>query len=180
MADDIDFKQAMRDVRPLKKESVHPRCAPRKHRDASSLRFRRQAAESFATDTSVAPRQAPRGGHSNEQGEHQVFFLRHGVQKKVLRELKKGVRYPVEYTLDLHGFTWAQANREIDRLFSQLPAARLSCLLIIPGKGLHSPEGARLKTFTIDYLKTLQSVRAFCSAQVRDGGTGALYVLVRT
>jgi DNA-nicking Smr family endonuclease len=36
-----------------------------------------------------------------------------------------------------------------------------------------------LKTFVAQYLKTLRVVKAYCSAQLQDGGNGALYVLIK-
>ncbi|MCP3852937.1 MAG: DNA mismatch repair protein MutS, partial [Gammaproteobacteria bacterium] len=118
-------------------------------------------------------------GQSHEHGDSSLFFLRNGVQKKVLRELKKGTRYRVQNSLDLHGLTQLQARHEIDAAIDDLAPDQLNCLLIIHGKGLHSTSGATLKGFSASYLKTLPAVKAYCSAQQRDGGSGALYVLVK-
>jgi len=181
MSDDIDFEQAMSGVRRLKKDSARP--APAKRKSNSALRAQ---IEDRAIQSATLPDESMYGGkvidhdgRSNDTGDNSLFFIRNGVQKKVLRELKKGMRYPVEDTLDLHGLTQAQAQHEIDLAVADLEPSRIICLLIIHGKGLHSPEGATLKAFTSGYLKTLSEVKAYCSAQQRDGGTGAVYVLVR-
>jgi DNA-nicking Smr family endonuclease len=183
MADDIDidFKQAMRGVRPLNKDaapatSTH-RGSNRALREQIKNRARHSAAELETTDTGLTG--VSYSGHGNLPGDESLFFLSSGVQKKVLRELKKGSRYTLESSLDLHGLNQRQAQREIDAALLHLAPSRLSCLLIIHGKGLHSAQGATLKEFTATYLKTLPSVKAYCSAQPRDGGSGALYVLAK-
>ena len=96
----------------------------------------------------------------------------------MLRDLKKGTRYPVGLTLDLHGLTQAAARRAIDEALDRARETGIRCLLIIHGKGLRSAGEATLKHLSTRHLKTRAEVRAYCSAQVRDGGTGALYVLL--
>ena len=181
MANDIDFKQAMRGVRPLNKDTASTTSAHRGSnralREQIQNRARHSAAELETTSTSRTS--VSDSGHSNLPGDEYLYFLSNGVQKKVLRELKKGTRYALESTLDLHGLNQRQAQREIDAELKHFEPSRLSCLLIIHGKGLHSTQGATLKEFTAAYLKTRPSVKAYCSAQQRDGGSGALYVLVK-
>lgn len=181
MADDIDFKQAMRDVHPLKKSATGPTPAQRQPNRALRAQIQNRARQSATQLDETEPRQMSlsNNGQSNEHGDNSLFFLRNGVQKKVLRELKKGSRYRVQNNLDLHGLTQLQARHEIDSAFNYLAPNQLNCLLIIHGKGLHSASGATLKAFTANYLKTLPAVKAYCSAQQPDGGSGALYVLVK-
>ncbi len=181
MADDIEFEKAMSGVRRLKKDSVQPTPVKRQSNSALRSQIQNRAIKSAVSSDKIysANKEIPHAGQSNEKGDNTLFFIRNGVQKKVLRELKKGSRYPVKETLDLHGLTQIQAQSEIDLAVVNLEPSRLTCLLIIHGKGLHSTHGARLKTFTSEYLKTLPAVKAYCSAQQRDGGTGAVYALVR-
>ena len=181
MADDIDFKKAMRGVRLLRKDSSVQSMAPRKPDRALRVQIQDRARQSaqFAEEINTAPNTTPKDGLSNRSDDETLFYLSHGVQKKVLRELKKGSRYSADHILDLHGLSQPQAQIEIDYILKNLESAQLACLLIIHGKGLHSPNGATLKEFTAAYLKSLVPVKAYCSAQQRDGGTGALYVLVK-
>ena len=59
-------------------------------------------------------------------------------------------------------------------------ADRRRCVRIIHGKGLRSGgRGAVLKSALNDWLKRHHDVMAFASAKGIDGGTGALYVLLR-
>lgn len=105
-------------------------------------------------------------------------FVRAGVQTRVLRRLKRG-QTPLEDKLDLHGLTADEASV---RLGAFLQCARQQGhrgLLIVHGKGRGSGRGGpRLKALLNRWLRLRPEVIAFCTAQPRDGGTGALYVLL--
>jgi len=177
--DDIDFEQAMRDVRRLNSKSPAPlqkrRTGNAQIRAEIQQRARQSAATLVETPSSDA---ADFAGKSNEAGDEHLYFLGQGLQKKILRELKQGRRYPVADSLDLHGLTQQQAEQQLAQMLDEFSTAR-GCLLIVHGKGLRSAEGPVLKNLTARYLKSHPRVRAFCSASISDGGTGALYVLLR-
>ncbi len=180
MADDIDFLRAMQGVRRLNKSSAPPATKKRPPNRTLRAEIQQRAlrSETEFRDT-PAPAAISHVGFADETGDLSVSYLQAGVQKKVLRDLKKGSRYPNREVLDLHGLTQAQAQREIDQAMLAFDYAGLARMLIIHGKGLGSSQGPVLKNFTIAYLKTLPQVRAYCSASLQDGGTGAVYVLVR-
>ena len=179
--DDIEFLRAMQGVHRLDKTVTPPSAIKPKGNRALRAEIRQRALHpaNVSSDTEYPAAQAEFTGQSNDEADSALFYLRHGVQKKVLRDLKRGQRYPAQDTLDLHGLTQARARAEIDRALLDFHYAGLACLLIIHGKGLGSSKGPVLKKFTSAYLKTLPQVRAYCSASLRDGGTGALYVLLR-
>ena len=57
------------------------------------------------------------------------------------------------------------------------------CVLVIHGRGSHSPDGPVLKQALIDWLAEPpvgSNVLAFASAKGGDGGVGATYVLLRS
>jgi len=180
MADDNEFLEAMRDVRPLRKNAVTPTAPARRVNLALRAQIQQRAIQSAALNeaTENTPLNPAAGGQTNADDDTTLFFLRHGVQKKILRDLKKGQRYPVAKTVDLHGLTRQQAQAEIDKALQQGLPRHPACLLIIHGKGLHSQQGATLKAFTTAHLKSHPAVKVYCSAKLRDGGTGALYVLL--
>lgn len=108
-----------------------------------------------------------------------VAFARGGVQKTTVRKLKRGDCRPAA-TLDLHGRTAAEAEIALDRFLARAAGRGLTELLVIHGKGLRSgPVGGVLRGVTCEHLKRHAAVLAFCSAQPRDGGSGAMYVLLR-
>lgn len=113
-----------------------------------------------------------------ETGE-ELLFVRPGLQRSVLRRLRRG-DYIVEGELDLHGLTADVARNDLSAFLRLARTAGKRCVRIIHGKGLRSP-GKRsvLKTHTDRWLRQKDEVLAFCSARPADGGTGAVYVLLK-
>ena len=176
--DDDSFLEAMSDVVPLKRE---PRVAARGRgadkRD-SSLQHRRAAA--------VAANDRDRNILSRDGIEpldpwYVLDFKRPGIQNGVFRKLRQG-RYEAEARLDLHRMTAAIARRELFEFVQESHQFGLRSVLVIHGKGESTAERERssiLKGCVDQWLRELEIVQAFHSAQPRHGGTGAIYVLLR-
>lgn len=168
--DDEDlFRQMMSDVKPLATEKRvtpnKPRPSPKRRppsaKPPSSTGF---TAREHVTD--VAP-------------EETLFFARSGLQTRLLRQLKRGDLRP-EARLDLHGQTIAEAGVQLADFLDAAQAEGLRCVCIVHGKGHRSAEGRPvLKTQVNQWLRDISSVLAFSSAQPKEGGMGALYVLLR-
>lgn len=109
--------------------------------------------------------------------EESLFFCRGGIQDKQIRKLKQGKLRP-EAVLDLHGLTLNQAHQEIMHFFHQTQHNNIRSALIIHGKGYRSEQHPVLKSALASWLPQHPAVLAFCSAQPKDGGNGALYVLL--
>lgn len=108
-----------------------------------------------------------------------LSHARPGVQHAVLRKLRRG-QYRIEAELDLHGHTAEEARHELVAFLDRSTRAGLRCVRIIHGKGLRSANtGPVLKTRVAHWLGQRAEVLAYCSARPVDGGTGALYVLLR-
>lgn len=103
-----------------------------------------------------------------------------GTPNRVLQELKRGKHRP-ELTIDVHGLTSDQAVRMIDAVLNSAVESDLRTLLIVYGRGLHSPEGPVLPGVVIDHLSRVRSasVLALSSAPAKWGGPGALLVRLR-
>lgn len=105
-----------------------------------------------------------------------------GMNPRLLAQLKAGQLSPEEH-LDLHGMNALQAWQSLTIFMREAYMGHKRCLLLIPGRGKNSPDGygvLREKVqswLTQDPLKRV--VLAFCTAQPRHGGAGALYVLLR-
>lgn len=111
--------------------------------------------------------------------EEHLFFARSGLQHRLLRQLKRGELRP-EARLDLHGHTIAEAASLLSTFLQEAQNAQLRCICIVHGKGHRSVEGRPvLKTQLNQWLRDTAAVLAFSSAQARDGGMGAMYVLLR-
>ena len=95
--------------------------------------------------------------------------------------MKRG-RMQVEARLDLHGLTQAEAHRALDTFVAASYEIGRRCVLIITGKGQGKQEGGVLRGKVPQWLNQAPNrgrVLAFDYAQQRDGGTGALYVMLR-
>ena len=106
-------------------------------------------------------------------------YLGNGLSRMTLRKLRRG-SWPVQDSLDLHGNT-SEAARKLLQLFLQEATGRgLRCVLVIHGKGLNSQDGEGvLRKLTRHWLTQHPQVLAFCNAQPRDGGSGAVVVLLK-
>jgi DNA-nicking Smr family endonuclease len=103
------------------------------------------------------------------------------VQNGVFRKLKQG-KYDSEARLDMHRMTASTARRELFGFIEESHLLGLRTVMVIHGKGQTSAEKERcsiLKGCTDKWLRDLDVVQAFHSAQPQHGGTGAVYVLLR-
>jgi len=164
------FRAEMADVRPLKQDRASPANKPPPPIPRKSLEDERQVIEDMLSDA-WDPAEL-------ETGE-ELSFARPGLQHSVLRKLRRG-QFSVGAELDLHGLTVPEARALLPRflLNSRLQGHR--CVRIIHGKGLSSrKQQPVLKVKVNKWLPQRDEVLAFCSARPVDGGTGAIYVLLR-
>jgi DNA-nicking Smr family endonuclease len=109
----------------------------------------------------------------------ELRFVRAGVSRRVFRNLKRG-QYRVQEELDLHGLFAGEARRTVAAFLSAARADGHLCVRVVHGKGLRSrQQGPVLKGMLDHWLRQRDDVLAFCSAPPADGGTGAVYVLLR-
>ncbi len=108
-----------------------------------------------------------------------LSWKRDGVQDAVLRKLRRG-NYRIEDEVDLHGLKSEAAALEVRHFLDECQHRDYRCVRIIHGKGLRSPNsGPVLKTKVGGWLRKRDDVLAYVSARPVDGGTGAIYVLLR-
>jgi DNA-nicking Smr family endonuclease len=114
-----------------------------------------------------------------ETGE-ELVFARTGLQHKVLRKLRRG-QYSIGAELDLHGLTVAQARPVLVEFLNACRRAQIRCARIVHGKGNRSLQRLPvLKGKVNHWLQQRDEVLAFCSARPADGGTGAIYILLKS
>jgi len=108
-----------------------------------------------------------------------LLFSRSGLQPSTLKRLQRG-QMTIETRLDLHRHTVSQAQTVLQQFLPQAYEQSQRVLLIIHGKGYGSEQSRPvLKNAVNSWLRHIPFVLAFCSAQAADGGTGAVYVLLR-
>ena len=106
-------------------------------------------------------------------------FCRPGIQHRILSRLKKG-QYPIEDELNLHGLRGAEAEKRLLAFLDYCQQEAIQCIRIIHGKGRGSRDQKPvIKNMLNSKLRNRRDVLAFTSAPVRDGGTGAIYVLLK-
>lgn len=109
----------------------------------------------------------------------ELFFSRSGLQKNVIRKLKRG-QFTIEDELDLHGKTSLEAKILIAEFLLYCTKTNLRVIRIIHGKGRGSFNKKPVLKFKVNHwLQQRDEVLAFCSARQVDGGTGAIYVLLK-
>lgn len=92
-------------------------------------------------------------------------------------------QYSPEAHIDLHGLNAEQAYHNLVAFFRNSYQRGLRTVLVVTGKGKNSVNGMPVlrnkvqEWFTKDPFRRV--VIAFCTAKQEDGGTGALYVLIR-
>lgn len=176
--DDVSlFRKAMSDVNTEHQNYRQRRNNPIDNRPRPSVRLSRKAA---VGKSPVAKTDAPENRVDETEDSDSAQFARSGLQKNIVRRLKRG-QYKIESTLDLHGLRAFEAEDALDTFISDALSHRFTCVLIIHGKGLQSAnKKGVLKQYTLKWLKQIAAVKAFCTAQPRHGGTGAVYVLLKT
>ncbi|HWB47862.1 MAG TPA: Smr/MutS family protein [Stellaceae bacterium] len=102
-----------------------------------------------------------------------------GYDRANAERLKRG-QHPIEARLDLHGLTQAEAHRSLAAFLGGSRAAGKRCVLVITGRGRAG--GGVLKSAVPRWLAEPEfrpHILAIAAAQPRDGGSGALYVMLR-
>ena len=109
-----------------------------------------------------------------------LFHTRPGLQQRQLQRLRRG-QLPCGAELDLHGMTTATARNALVNFIARAVDQGIRCVRLIHGKGYGSGGDLPvLKNRLNAWLRQHHDVLAFSSAQPRDGGSGALYVLLRS
>ena len=162
------FLSEMADVTPINsdnkvKRKKNPKKPPRKHDDEDY---------NFAIDDVFSTAEI------TEDCPDILSFSRSGLQHNALKKLRQG-KNPIEHALDLHGLTVEQARRELLEFLGECEAAEIRHAIIVHGKGFRSKDKPVIKPMVNRWLRAADSVLAFHSAQPQDGGSGAVYLLLK-
>ena len=105
---------------------------------------------------------------------------------------KKENKFYITKSLDLHGHTLDEANKKVESFINDCFDQKVSKVIIVTGKGLHSQndkdpytskEFGILKNSVPDFIKNNHSlmtkIKSITDAEITDGGSGALYVFLK-
>jgi DNA-nicking Smr family endonuclease len=184
--DALAFRAAVRDVKPLA-HTPEPKGLA-KTRPRTRVRMSAPAGKSLDEVMPLLPvpsvipgdgsPPAPQAGAIG--GGVALSFQRAGVRTQVVRRLRRGL-IPIEDELDLHGLSQTAARYQLAEFLTYSRNAGRRCVRIVHGKGYRSgARGPVLKAAVDLWLRRHLDVMAFTSARAIDGGTGAVYVLLRT
>lgn len=111
--------------------------------------------------------------------EDSLNFIAPGLQKKVLKRLRNGY-FGLNDTIDLHGLSSQNAQHKLLQFLEMSVGQGFRCVRIIHGKGYHSSGNLPILKNNINiWLRQHRMVQAFCSTLPKDGGTGAVFVLLK-
>lgn len=159
------FSQAMQGINPLSTDKLNLKKKP------SSIKKRKQQAERQIEDTLSDE-------FVQECGDF-LEFMRPGIQKSYLKQIRNG-KIEVEDHLDLHGYQRDHARKILLDFLDHAQQQSFKLVRIVHGKGYHSSDGQPvLKAMVNKWLQCIPEILAFVSATPRDGGTGAVYVLLK-
>ena len=112
------------------------------------------------------------------------------VSNKDLR-IKKN-NYEKTRTIDLHGFTLEEANKKIQNFILKAFDEKVSKLIIVTGKGIHSDvqknpyvskDLSILKYSVPEFISNnsslINKIREITDAKIEDGGSGAFYIYLK-
>lgn len=168
------FRSAVQGISPIKQSKLiyskpKIKTAPKIYRQQEAEFELQDSLCNFADNDSVA----------KVQSEESLFFARNGLQHRAIKELRQG-ETPTQALLDLHGLSTDEAHDILHRFLMMAIERKWRCLRIIHGKGAHGSEQAPLlKNKVNQWLRRYPQVLAFSSAIPRDGGVGAVYVLLK-
>ena len=161
-----EFRKHLSNTTPLNQPNKEPKTTPSK-----PFKIRGP----FIDDTSEAKFEL-----SNEDSWHEaqdcIHFAHSGVQQRFLSKFRRG-QIQIQATLDLHQMDRMEAGKTIDQFLNRMQSQGYKTVLIIHGKGLVKPV---LKNLVNQYLRQDRRVLAFHSATPKHGGTGAVYVLIKS
>ncbi len=174
------FLDAMQGITPRLQENIDPFAIQQQTRqEKEKIRQQSRLYPQNATETTTKYALSDHAMIAPVSHEEHLFFSRSGIQHAIIRKLKQG-KYPINMYFDLHGLHIRHARQHLIQFLHTAQQQNQRCVLVIHGKGQHSTENHPiLKNKVNNWLRQYPIVLAFYSALPKDGGNGALYVLLK-
>ena len=164
------FQSSVGPVKPL----THDRIEPVLPRPPARARFRERDEQEVLRDL-LSDNFDPGDFETGEE----LWYARRGLQHRTLKRLRRG-QFALQAECDLHGLNVVDARQALGDFLHECLVHDLRCVRVIHGKGHGSHQRIPiLKTKVGGWLRQRDEVLAFCSARPVDGGTGAVYVLLK-
>jgi DNA-nicking Smr family endonuclease len=165
------FRREMADAKPLRQpDRVHHSAK----KPGPRARFARAQEKQVLRESLLADVDTIEA--SNGDG---LCFRRASVGRRTMRRLARG-SFSVQDEIDLHGMTVTEAKPQLAAFLENCARRHRLCVRVVHGKGRGSGHrGPVLKRSVDKWLRQWDLVLAFVSTPQVDGGTGAVYVLLR-
>ena len=164
------FQSSVGPIKPV----AHDRIEPTPARPPARARFRERDEQEVLRDL-LSDNFDPGELETGEE----LWYARGGLQHHTLKRLRRG-QFALQAECDLHGLTVVEARQALGGFLHECLARDFRCVRIIHGKGYGSHQRIPiLKTKVGGWLRQRDEVLAYCSARPVDGGTGAVYVLLK-
>lgn len=165
------FRRAVAGAKPLQSDS---RAFGSHKKPKPAARFSREDRREVLRESMLADIDTMEYGNADS-----LRFHRASVSRRTMRKLARG-NFSIQDEIDLHGMTIAQAKPRLAEFIEHCARGGRLCVRVIHGKGRGSGHrGPVLKASVNRWLQQWEPVLAFISARQVDGGTGAVYVLLR-
>ncbi len=171
------FLTAMSDVTPLPTDrrgrvGKQPKTPPRDHRLADEM--------SALADLSDLVE--GRGTFMIQYTDEYMEGVAPGVDRRLAQRLHQR-EFAIQAHLDLHGYTVDEARPAVDRFLTNAYTSGQRCVRLVHGRGRNSinnqPVLKEQVRLWLSHGRLSRLVLAFVTAPLADGGTGAVYVLLR-
>ena len=173
--DDLSsFFDEMKDVKRIKSDNV-----AQLHDPESALEQKRKRASSQDSIRDKLLNPQSMEGVKPVPPDDFIAFQQPGIQDGVFKKLRLG-KYPLENKISLKGISLKESCDRVYQTIKQSHERGVRALLIQHGQGLdNKPFPALKKSYVNHWLRELEEVIAFHTAQPMHGGFGATYVLLK-
>jgi DNA-nicking Smr family endonuclease len=172
--DDLSFFEEMNDVTPLAKNDKANVLNKPKETLAQKLKREALIAEIERDDNGLSvDKVEPVAPHDFIQ------YKQDGVQEGVYKNLRLG-KYQIDTTLNITNMKFDEARLTLYKTIKECHERGIRTLLLQHGLGLNSkPFPAFMKSYVNEWLKQIDMVIAFHTAQKQHGGLASVYVLLK-
>lgn len=170
---EADFRELMRDVKPLKQDGRVQHAMPRPKPRPLKQQGRQQHALTPQAEQALFAQMIGWFEPAHSISEHR----NPGTAANTIKKLRAG-HWPVCAELDLHGLDRFAAHEQLT-VFLHRARHQGQCVRVIHGKGLSSPGEPVLPKMVRAWLTHHPDVLAFCETRIEQGGSGAVLALLR-
>jgi DNA-nicking Smr family endonuclease len=171
------FRKILKDVVPLKKSERHPAFQKKTMLPSSKITFAKRIQHE---EKNGAPNFVMSDFKDHwVDGDAPLFFAKNGISSELLRKIKRQ-NVKISRWLDLHGLTVHEALDTTEKFIRECHENAIRHVGLIHGKGFRgASKKPILKNALNDWLREHPGVLAFLSTTPKNGGGGALHVLLK-